>query len=396
MTRFEQRITFSLASIYGLRMLGLFLVLPVFALYAQELTGSAPFLIGVTVGIYGLTSAFLQVPFGMLSDRWGRKEVVLLGISLFIVGSFIAAYSTSIWGVMLGRALQGSGAISGTLLALVSDLTTTEMRTRVMAIVGFSIAASFALAMILGPFLNSWIGCDGLFALCAGLGVIAFLMVSFWVPRPEIKHAVQLQSTEQLRSFTWLYTGVFILHFLITAIFLAVPFELVKVVGNNTSWHSLVYLIVLVLSFLISFLVIKRGEHQYRTQTAIQWAISGLAVGALWLWLFSNTLIVIGIGLLIFFVGFNFLEATLPALLSKQVPLQQKGKIFGIYSTHQFLGTFAGGLVSGWVAEHWGFETILVVSALVAGLWYLLTFRMNPTIFERGQVTWQEESTKLS
>ncbi|MBI4357247.1 MAG: MFS transporter [Gammaproteobacteria bacterium] len=412
----ERRIALCLASVYGLRMLGLFMIVPIFTLYAQHLTGSTPFFVGLTIGIYGLMQVLLQIPFGILSDHIGRKTVIVLGLLLFVVGSLVAAKSTTIFGVMAGRALQGSGAISSALLALTSDLIRDEVRTRGLAIIGFSMGASFALALILGPFLNSWIGGDGLFWICAGLGMIALFVVGGIIPshsaiRDTLAQAEKILPQEPLKdSWTqsaenpiplgWLYAGIFILHFILVAIFLSVPLLLSRMVGENTLTHSGIYALVLVLSFMGAFLLIRKGERKAPLQKTLQIGALGLVIGLLCLWQGSHSLPLFIFGLLIFFLAFNILEASFPSLLSQQAPQTEKGKIFGVYSTAQFLGAFAGGALGGWLSEHLGIQAVLGFSVGAAGLAYLITIKIrnsrieNNTLQKQGDITWQEESIK--
>ena len=368
MTAGERRATFGLASVYGFRMLGLFLILPVFALFAEGLPDATPFLTGLAVGIYGLTQALLQVPFGLLSDRVGRKPVILGGLLLFAIGSVIAASSHDIWLVILGRAIQGSGAIAAAVMALAADLTREENRTKAMATIGLTIGASFMLAMLIGPILARLIGVSGIFWLTALLALVGIALVALVVPTPQTSRVHRdaepvpamfrrvLSNPDLLR----LDFGIFSLHLILTALFLAVPLIL-RDLGVEPVRHTMVYLPVMIgaVVAMVPF-VIYAERHAQMTLGALSGHFWGFVI-ALWL----------------FFTAFNLLEATLPSLVSKVAPVDAKGTAMGVYSTSQFGGAFVGGVAGGWVHQHLGLSGVFLFGASVAVVWLLVASGMR-------------------
>lgn len=385
MTASERRATWSLASIYALRMLGLFLIMPVMSLFAEELEGSTPSLIGLAIGIYGMSQALLQIPFGLVSDRVGRKKIIIFGLLLFCLGSVIAALSTSIYGIILGRAVQGSGAIAAPVMALMADLTQEVHRTKAMALIGASIGVSFGVAIAAGPVLAGIIGIHGLFWLIAVLSLLAILVIIFLVPQPQQskKHrdaevvagsfSLVLKNAELLR----LDYGIFILHAILTASFVVVPL-LMRDAGLLPAEHWKVYLPVFVASFaaIIPFVIL--AEKKRKMKLVFLAAILVLVLADLGLMQFNATLFgVIGF-LTLFFVGFNLLEATLPSLISKTAPGDLRGTAMGIYSTCQFLGAGMGGSLGGWCYGHYGANAVFLACALAALSWLLLSFGMKP------------------
>jgi len=304
----ESRAAFSLAGIYALRMLGLFLILPVFALYAERLDGVTPMLVGLAIGAYGLTQALLQIPFGMLSDRIGRKPVILGGLLIFAIGSVVAAMADSIWGVILGRALQGSGAIAAAVMALAADLSREQHRTKVMAAIGMSIGADFTLALILGPVLNSLIGVQWIFWLTAVLALGGIGITLFLVPTPETSRvhgdaeAVPAQFGRVLSNVNLLRLdlGIFVLHLIITSIFLAVPLVLRDMIGMESSSHWIIYLPVLLLSilFMVPFIVV--AEKRNKMKPVFLGAVLALAIAQLGLYLWHDGIVGLSLSLLLF------------------------------------------------------------------------------------------------
>lgn len=384
MTAGERRATFGLAGVYGFRMLGLFLILPVFALFAEGLTGATPFLIGLAVGIYGLTQALLQVPFGLLSDRIGRKPVILGGLVLFALGSVIAALAQDIWWVIFGRAVQGSGAIAAAVMALAADLTREENRTKAMATIGMTIGASFMLAMLAGPLLAPIIGVSGIFWLTALLALIGMALVGLVVPTPLTSRVHRdaepvpamfrrvLGNPDLLR----LDFGIFSLHLILTALFLAVPLIL-RDLGIAPSGHSMVYLPVMLGSIIAMVPFIIYAERHGQMKPVFLGAVALLLVAQLALGATSDGFWGFAIALWLFFTAFNLLEATLPSLVSKVAPVDAKGTAMGVYSTSQFAGAFCGGLVGGWVHQHFGFTAVFTAGALVALAWLLAASGMR-------------------
>jgi len=382
---FERRAASSLGGIFGLRMLGLFMILPVFSLYAHKLTGFTPVLMGIAIGAYGLTQAFLQIPFGLLSDRIGRKQVIIIGLLIFAAGSVLAAVSDSIYGVIAGRALQGAGAIAAAIMALLADLTRLETRTKAMAILGGSIGMSFTLALLLGPILNGWIGVPGIFWLTSALALIGILVVVYVVPNPQESHfhadtepvlaqfGKILKDTQLLR----LDFGIFSLHLLITATFVALPLLLRDTLQIPAPHHWWIYLPVLLLAVLAMFPFIIIAERYGKTKAVFLGAISILIVSELGLSLFHQQIYQVAILLFLFFAGFNLMEATLPSLISKLAPPNSKGTAMGVYSSSQFLGAFCGGAAGGWLLGQYGPAGVFAGCAVVAFIWLLVASNMK-------------------
>ena len=385
MTPAERRATWSLASIYALRMLGLFLIMPVMSLFAEQMEGSTPSLIGLAIGIYGMSQAVLQIPFGLVSDRIGRKKIIVFGLLLFCLGSVIAALSTSIYGVILGRAVQGSGAIAGPTMALLADLTQEVHRTKAMALIGASIGVSFGVAIAAGPIIAGFVGIHGLFWLIAVLALLAILVIIFLVPQPQRskKHRDAelvsssffqvLKEPELLR----LNYGIFVLHAILTASFVVVPL-LMRDAGLLPGDHWKVYLPVFVVSFAVIIPFVILAEKKRKMKPVFLCAILILVLADLGLMQFNTTLLGIVAFLTLFFSGFNLLEATLPSLISKTAPGDMRGTAMGIYSTCQFLGAGIGGSLGGWSYGHYGAPSVFLMCALAAFSWLLLSFSMKP------------------
>jgi len=380
----ETRAAYSLSAIFSLRMLGLFLILPVFALYAEGLPGVTPLLVGLAIGAYGLTQALLQIPFGMLSDRIGRKPVLIGGLLIFALGSVVAATSESIYGIIAGRALQGSGAIAAAVMALAADLSREQRRLRIMAIIGVSIGIAFAAAMVLGPILNSWIGVPGIFWLTAALALVGVVIVLFVVPTPRESHLHRdaeavpgqigkvLGDTQLLR----LDFGILCLHMCLSALFLAYPLAL-RDLGMESGHHWMVYLPVMLLAMaaMVPFVIV--AESRRRMRPVFLGAILSLALACLLLYGFHHTLSGMLAALFLFFTAFNLLEATLPSLISKSAPGERKGTAMGVYSTSQFTGAFLGGALGGWFHTHYGNPGTFLFCAGVAALWALVAWGME-------------------
>ncbi|HFE48936.1 MAG TPA: MFS transporter, partial [Chromatiaceae bacterium] len=305
-------------------MLGLFLILPVFALYAEHLAGTTPLLVGIAIGAYGLTQAILQIPFGMLSDHIGRKPVIVAGLLLFALGSVIAARADSIWGVILGRAIQGSGAVAAAIMALAADLTREEHRTKVMAMIGMSIGMAFALALVLGPILNDHIGVPGIFWVTAGLAVAGILIILFAVPTPPRSslhrdaEAVPALLARVFRDGQLLRLdfGIFTLHMMLTSVFLALPLSL-RDAGLAEARHWLLYLPVLIGSMLLMIPFVIAAEKYGRMKSVFLFAVALLALASIIFWQGAHALWALTLGLVVFFTAFNILEATLPSLVSR-------------------------------------------------------------------------------
>ena len=384
MTRLERRAILSLSSIYALRMLGLFMILPVLSLFTEELEGSTPVLIGLAISIYGLSQALLQIPFGLLSDRFGRKKIIVIGLLLFTSGSVVAALSTTIYGVLLGRALQGSGAIAAAVMALAADLTQEVHRTKAMATIGASIGLSFGVAVTLGPVIAGYSGVQGIFWLTAVLALIAILVIVFIVPNPQhtrihsdaelvpsqLSHA--LTNTDLLR----LDYGIFILHLILTASFVVVPL-LLRDAGLVPERHWMVYLPVLIGSIAVVIPFVILAEKKRKMKMVFVGAIATIVLADLGLQQYNENFTGLVIFLWVFFCGFNLLEATLPSLISKTAPGDLKGTAMGAYSSSQFMGAFFGGIAGGWLYGEYGAGYVFLFCAVAASSWLLVALTMK-------------------
>ena len=383
----ERRAVFSLASIYALRMMGLFMILPVFSLYAQTLEGYTPALIGLAIGIYGLTQAILQIPFGMASDHFGRKPVIILGLIIFAIGSVVAATSDSMTGVILGRALQGAGAIAAAVMALVADLTREEKRLGAMAVIGMSIGVAFAVSLVAGPMFNNWIGVDGIFWLTGGLAVVAIGVLYFIVPTPA--HSRRHRDTETVPAqfmtvirnseLLRLDFGILCLHMMLTATFVVMPLVLRDNVGLASEHHWYLYLPVMLLAMVLMVPFVIIAEKKRRIKSVFSLAVLTLAGAELAFMEFDQSLAGMVFGLMLFFIAFNVLEATLPSLVAKVVSPDNKGTAMGVYSSSQFIGAFFGGSLGGWLYGAHGLEAVFLMCALVAVVWFFVAATMqNP------------------
>ncbi len=385
MTRAEARTAASMAGIYALRMLGLFMILPVFALYSEQLAGATPALAGLAIGIYGLTQAFLQIPFGLVSDRIGRKPVIVFGLLVFALGSIIAANADNIWAVIAGRAMQGAGAIAAAIMALTADLVREEHRVKAMAIIGMSIGASFAVAMVLGPVLNSWIGVPGIFWLTAALALGGIAVVVWLVPNPVVSRvrrdaeAVPAQFAGVLRNTQLLRldAGIFSLHLILTASFVVLPLALRDIAGLDAAKHWEVYLPVLLLSLPVAIPFIIQAEKHQRIKPVFVASVLVVALAELLLFGFHDQVLTIGLGLFVFYSAFNLLEALLPSLIAKMAPPDSKGTAMGFYSSAQFFGAFVGGAGGGWLHGRFGLSSVFLFCAVVALCWLMLALGMK-------------------
>ena len=379
MTPLERRTVGSLALLYSFRMLGLFMVLPLLALYAADMPGATPAMLGLALGIYGLSQAALQIPLGWLSDRIGRKPVIVAGLLVFALGSLVAAQADTAAGIVLGRFLQGAGAIASTVMAMVADLTSEEQRTKAMAIVGASIGASFAIALVLGPVVAASGGLEAVFYLTAVLALLGIAVVLLRVPTPArlIEHeevgARGVHVTRALadRQLLRLNFGVFTLHFILMACFLLVPTILEGSLQVARGDHWQVYLPALLLSLLGMLPLMRLAEKGGRLREVFPAAIA-LVLVALLGFAYTAAGPLFYVSLWVFFVGFNYLEATLPSLVSKAVFAGGRGTAMGIYSSCQFLGAFVGGAGGGYVLQHWGAMGLLALCMVPGTAWLLL------------------------
>jgi MFS family permease len=392
MTRTEIRASVSLASIFALRMLGLFLILPVFAIHASSLSGGeSAALVGLAMGIYGLAQACGQLPFGIASDKYGRKPVIVFGLILFALGSFIAAVATSIEWVVVGRAVQGAGAISAAVTAFIADATRDEHRTKAMAMVGGSIGLTFALSLITAPLLYQLIGMAGIFSLTGGLAILAILVVLFWVPAAPVMKKQRVAFAEVLRNreLMRLNYGVFVLHLMQIAIFVIVPSALVEYANVPVADHWKIYLPVVLASFVIMLPPIFIGEKQGKVKQVFVGAIILLLLVQIGLWLFLSQStahwMFLVLLLLAFFVAFNILEASQPSLVSRIAPPAAKGTALGVYNTMQSLGLFCGGALGGWMKQHVGGSSVFMLGAVLTVAWLIIAANMK-NLPRRGQI----------
>lgn len=384
-TSAEKRSVAAIAAIFACRMLGLFMILPLFSLYAPELRGSTPTLMGLALGIYGLTQALLQIPFGMSSDRYGRKTVITLGLLLFALGSLIAATTHSIYGMIIGRGLQGAGAIGSTLIALIADLTTEKNRTKAMAFLGMSIGISFALAMIVGPLLNQWMRLSGIFWLTAGLAILAIGILHTLVPTP--RHQQFHPDAETNLSFfkqvlynpelQRLNLGIFTLHTILTALFMVLPITLQHSAGIQGKQQWFIYLPILIGSFVTMLPFIIVAEKKGYIKPIFLGAIALMFIATTLLGLWHTQLQSLVTSLFFYFTAFNLLEATLPSLISKIAPAHCKGTAMGIYSSAQFLGIFCGGALGGWLYGQHHITGVFYACAALALGWLLIALTMQ-------------------
>lgn len=369
-----------LATLYVVRMLGLFMVLPLIAIYSADMTGATPFLLGLAVGAYGLTQATLQIPMGWLSDRIDRRGVIVFGLLLLMAGSLVAAYSTSIWGVILGRFLQGAGAIASATMALVADYTRAEQRAKASAIIGGSIAIAFGLALVLGPTFASFGGLQAVFAVTAILAFVGIIVVGF-LPKPNRRaaqerdetsgfHRSRLAEVLSIKSLNTMYISIFFLHFLLMAVFVVVPTGLESEAGIARERHALAYLAALILSVPGIYLLVQ-GRRYMNTPTrtlllCLLVLLSGLI--ALSLGGFIGTLL----GLLLFFTGFTALEAILPSLASIYAPAASRGTAMGVFASSQFIGVFFGGLLGGALLDQAGVLGVWFGMSVLTLIWGVL------------------------
>lgn len=386
MSSVELRASIGLAGIYGLRMLGLFIILPIFALYAEHLPGGeSHLLIGVALGAYGLTQAILQIPAGWLSDRYGRKPIIYIGLLLFAIGSLIAASADNIYWIIAGRIIQGAGAINAAVMALTADLTREDHRTKAMALIGMTIGFSFALSMVLSPLLYAHIGMSGIFIMTAVLAVLAMLVLAFVIPNPSITrfhsdteaNGKRFGEVLHNRDLLRLDFGIFSLHAILMSVFMQVPF-LLKDNGLLAAQHWQVYLPVMLLAFVFMVPPMILAEKKSKTKEIFIGAIVLAALAQLTLLLFHESVLSVAVALLLFFVAFNLLEAMLPSLISKTAPLAAKGTAMGVYSSVQFLGAFVGAIAGGFLMQHYGGNAVLIFAIVLLALWLVVASSMQP------------------
>lgn len=409
MTKVERRAVMSLSLIMSLRMLGLFMVLPVFSLYASQLEGATPALIGIAVSIYGLAQALLQIPFGMLSDYLGRKPIIALGLLIFMLGSIMAGCVNSVTWMIVARTLQGAGAIGSTILALVADLTTEEQRTKSMAISGMAIGASFTLAMLLGPLLIKWLSINALFFLSGTLGLVAMVILYQFVPTP-VTRTWHRDTEPELKSFFKLLLmrdllklnlGIFILHAIFTATFVVLPISFLQALNMPARQQWLLYLPTLIIASVFALICISLAERKQQIKIYFLSGIIALALGESLLWLAPTKVSMALAGLTLFFAGFTLLEALLPSLISRGAPFKHKGSALGIFSCAQFLGIFVGGVVAGFIYGQFNLSLVYIFCVILALFWLFLASLMHPPrylvteLLRLPQYRWHAIATSL-
>ena len=384
MTPLELRASLSLASLYAFRMLGLFLILPVFAVHAHTLPGGDdPLLVGLVLGIYSLTQGLLQLPFGMASDRLGRKPVIVFGLVLFALGSLVAAHATDIAWTIVGRALQGTGAISAAVTACIADLTRDSQRTKAMALVGASIGLTFALSLVAAPLLYEWVGMAGLFHLTGAMAVLGIAIVLFAVPPLHVPaHAVAADGTRLERTrfrevaldgeLLRLNVGIFALHMVQMAMFVVLPAWLVERAQLPLADHWKIYLPVVAASFVLMVPPITWGERAGRLRAVVLASIALILAAQLGYAAQPVGVATFAVLLLVFFAAFNVLEATVPSMVSRLAPPDVKGTALGLYNTVQALGLFAGGAIGGWASSRFGGVAVFVLCAGVMAVWFVV------------------------
>ena len=392
MSPLEVRAGVSLAGVYGLRMLGLFVILPVFVVHAAGLRGGDDLsLVGVALGAYGLSQGILQIPFGMASDRWGRKPALYVGLAVFAAGSFLGIAAHDIWTAIAARTLQGAGAISSVAMALAADLTREEHRTKIMAMIGSTIGLMFALSLVGAPVLYRWIGMEGLFALTGALSLVAMWVVRTQVPEPPARAsaaprapgvAARLLEPDLLR----LNAGIFILHILLYAMFVVVPTVLVQD-GLALAQHWKLYLPVVLASFVAMVPAILYADRRNGAKPVLLASVGLLLAVEVALMSVQRSVTAIALLMFGFFVAFNVLEAMLPSLVSRVAPAQGRGAAIGVYNTTQTLGVFFGGVVGGWVAAHHGASGVFATCAVLAVVWLALAAGMRPVRREVNEVS---------
>lgn len=376
MTSSERRLILNLATIMALRMIGLFIMLPVFSLYAIQLQGGTPLLVGFAMGSYGLTQAFFQIPFGALSDRLGRKSILAVGLLFFILGSLLATFAHHIYLMIIARALQGTGAIGGVALAAIADATSEKVRTKAMAIAGITIGVSFTVAILLGPLLAQWLTLSHFFGLATCLGMIALLILSRLTlpPGTPAPHPSSLSFWYILRNpyLMKLNMGIFFLHAIFTAIFVILPISFYDLLGLQAKDQWIIYLPTLLIGFIVSFICIISAEKKQKVNAYFKGALAILIIAYFFLWATSLNIYFAVIGLSLFFSSFSLLEAFLPSMISKAAPASSKGTALGIYSSSQFLGIFVGGASSGLLYGQFGFSGVYSLCLTLTFFWLIM------------------------
>ncbi len=397
----ELRATFALGSIFALRMLGLFMIVPVFAIYGQSYTGATPALIGLAIGIYGLSQALLQIPVSLLADRTSRKPLIVVGLLIFAIGGAVAANSTSIWGVILGRAIAGGGAVSAVVMALLADVTREEHRGKAMAAMGMSIALSFIIAFSLGPILTHKVGLSGLFWLTSIAGILAMGLLLI-VPTPiraltqnPLGIKKQLHSILKLPDLNRLHFSIFSLHLLMTAAFVLIPSQLVEYAHIPVPEHGWVYLPLLLFGFILAIPAIIVAEAKRRMRRIFVSGVGLIAASLVILTIFDQNRVGLLVGIGLFFIAFNTLEALLPSWLAKRAPVAAKATAMGVNASSQFLGAFFGGVLGGQLLTHLNSQVSWAILAGVACAWLIVAAKlMSPPYLSSLAVRLPDHSDK--
>ncbi|WP_273868902.1 MFS transporter [Serratia odorifera] len=404
MTPLERRATWGLGTVFSLRMLGMFMVLPVLTTYGMALNGASEALIGIAIGIYGLAQAIFQIPFGLVSDRIGRKPLIVGGLLIFALGSAIAAVSDSIWGIIIGRALQGSGAIAAAVMALLSDLTREQNRTKAMAFIGISFGITFAIAMVLGPIVTHSLGLHALFWMIAALALAGIVITLAVVPSAD-SHILNRESGIVRGNFSKVLSnsrllklnfGIMCLHILLMSSFVALPLAMEKA-GLAASQHWMVYLVTMLVSFAAVVPFIIYAEMKRRMKQVFMGCVAVLFCAEVLLWFSGQHLWGIIAGVQLFFMAFNVMEAILPSLISKESPAGYKGTAMGVYSTSQFIGVAIGGSLGGWLYGLQGAGAVFIAGAVIAAVWFVVSSTMKePPYVSSLRITLSELAVKDS